>query len=65
MLMFMYCGGQWFVRLASDTPVQKESHIIGLVSSGQSRTEEVAELCHTWWLTILTPKILVTLFYSS
>ena len=29
---------------------------------GQSRIEEVAELCHTWRLTIFTPKILVTFF---
>ena len=31
-------------------------------ASGESRTEQVAELCHTSRLTIFIPKILVTLF---
>jgi len=33
-----------------------------MLVSGQSRIEQVAELCHTWQLTIFTPKILCHFF---
>ena len=49
---------------ASEHVIQLTCHakIWVTVSAGQSRTEEVAELCHTWRLTVFTPKILVTFF---